>query len=312
MNRILLTGGTGFFGKNILKYIKETDCSFRANVTILSRNPGKFIEQFPELLQDNISFIKGDIRTFSLPDSFCCDYVIHGATEASAKLEKNNPQEMYSVIVDGTRHLLKEIKKVNKATKLLFVSSGGVYGKQPEDLLHIPEDFPCNPTTAYGKGKLEAEKLCLNSEISTSIARCFAFVGPYLPLDTHFAIGNFILNGLRNESIVIKGDGKSLRSYMYSEDLVEWLLKILIDGKDGEVYNVGSDKTVSIAELAETVNECFDNKLKIDILGQPISGASDRYVPSAQKAQRELFLNLSVGLKEAILNTIEFVKTNKT
>ena len=261
MLSILLTGGTGFFGKNILRKLKDD-----VNLTILSRDPDKFVNKFPELIKDsnNVAFIKGDIRDFKLSPDIEFDYVIHGATEASAKLEKENPQEMYSVILDGTKHLLNQITG-RGVKRLLFISSGGVYGRQQPELSHIPETYSPSPLTSYGKGKLEAERLCLGSGISTSIARCFAFAGPYLPLDTHFAIGNFILNGIRNEPIIIKGDGSPYRSYMYADDLVEWLWAILINGKIGEVYNVGSEEAISIADLAHLVSSCFLVKPEVKI-----------------------------------------------
>lgn len=330
---ILLTGGTGFFGKNILRKIDSSNIK----ITILSRNPDNFINEFPELLEGHkVSFIKGDIRNFILPSCEEYDYVIHCATEASAKLEKENPHEMYSVIVEGTKHLLKQISG-RGVGRLLFVSSGGVYGRQSPDLLNIPESYPPNPITSYGKGKLVAENLCLESGIPTSIARCFAFVGPYLPLDTHFAIGNFILNGLRNEPIIIKGDGTPYRSYMYANDLVDWLWTILLKGKSGEVYNVGSEEEISIADLAHLISSCFTPSPEVKILGIPAihhpppttnhdSPSSyqklepstincqlttkfpERYVPSTQKANNELKLKLRVDIKEAILRTIEWYK----
>ena len=304
---ILLTGGTGFFGKNLLLYVRKLNNNFNADIklTVLSRNPNKFITEFPELIEDvNIFFLKGEIRDFRLAKDEIFDYVIHAATTTA---QKNDISEEYSVIVDGTINLLKQIKNKN-IKKILYVSSGGVYGEQPPEISHILESYPPNPITQYGKGKLKAEQLCLDSGIPATIARCFTFVGPYLPLDAHFAIGNFILNGLRNEPIVIRGDGKSVRSYMYSEDLAEWLLKILVDGLNGEVYNVGSDKTVSIAVLAGVVNECFDNKLNIKILGKSVVGASTRYVPSILKAQKNLELKLNTKLKIAILNMIDFYR----
>ena len=298
-----------FFGKNLLLCIRKLNNDFNADIklTVLSRNPDKFITEFPELIEDvNIFFLKGEIRDFRLPKDEIYDYVIHAATTTAPKKDIS---EEYSVIVDGTNNLLKQIESKN-VKKILYVSSGGVYGEQPSEISHITESHPPNPITPYGKGKLKAEQLCLDSGITTTIARCFTFVGPYLPLDAHFAIGNFILNGLRNEPIVIRGDGKSVRSYMYSEDLVKWLFRILIEGKNDEIYNVGSDDAVSIAELAGVVNESFDNKLEIRIFGKPVTGVSNRYIPSILKAKNELDLILHTKLKNAILKTADFYRNN--
>lgn len=203
-----MTGGTGFFDKGLLDRCR----TFNAEWVVLSRNPHAFLPSFPTIrIPSKVTFIPGDIRDFKFPGG-PFDYVIHAATEACTQLERENLDEFYSVIVEGSRRVL-EFSKQAGIRRLLYVSSGGVYGIQPPELSHLPETFPCNPVTVYGKGKWQAEQLCLESGIETVIARGFAFVGPWLPLDAHFAIGNFIGNGLRNEPIQVHGDGTPMRSY---------------------------------------------------------------------------------------------------
>ncbi len=299
--RIFLTGGTGLFGKWLLDFLQALE----VKVVILSRNPA----QFPELGKNsNITFIQGDVRNFSFPSGHF-DYVIHAATEASVKLNQENPDEMVSVIVDGTRRVL-EFSKQAGVKRLLYVSSGAVCGIQPPELSHIPETFPCNPVTAYGKGKLKAEQLCLESDVEAVIARPFAFVGPWLPLDTHFAIGNFIGNCLRDESIEIKGDGTPLRSYMYGTDLAEWLWTILLSGEPSRIYNVGSDDAISISDLARLVRECAGTQNEIIVHGKKVDGALPaRYVPSVERAKKELALCQRVSLPDAIRQTIGWYRS---
>ena len=172
---------------------------------------------------------------------------------------------------------------------------------QPPQVERIPENFPCNPVTAYGKGKLRAEELCLQSSLDCMIARCFAFVGPQMPLDAHFAIGNFIGNCLRNEPIVIKGDGTAIRSYMYSTDLTEWLLTILVKGSKGNAYNVGSDDAISISDLAHKVRRVLSAENPVEIKKPRLDGClPSRYLPSIEKAKTLLSLELRVGLEKAI------------
>lgn len=301
-SRIFLTGGTGFFGKWLLGLFQTLELE----VVVLSRDPAGFITQFPVYGENpRITFVQGDVRDFSFPPGHF-DYVIHAATETRSTLEQENPDELYSVIVDGTRRVL-DFSRQAGAKRLLYVSSGAVYGIQPPELSHIPETFPCNPVTVYGKGKLEAEKMCVHSGVETVIARCFAFVGPWLPLNAHFAIGNFIGSCLRNETIRINGDGTPLRSYMYGSDLAEWLMAILLKGCSGEVYNVGSEKVVSIAELAHVVRSLAGTDNAIEIARQPVPGhQAPRYVPSVQKITMELAVALKVSLEEAIEKTIHY------
>lgn len=298
MNRILITGGTGFFGKSILDY-RQRHPNFLADdeITILSRHPEIFIAANPTLAnQPGISFIPGDVRTFDFStfQHFNFSTLIHAATPAVTTLPDD---EMYSTIVDGTRHII-DFAKLCGATRILFTSSGAVYGPQTAA---VNEDAPTNPVTAYGRGKIAAERLCTESGIPTKIARCFAFTGPYLNRHIHYAIGNFIQDCLDGKDIVIKGDGTSLRSYLYADDLVEWLFAILDRGESGRPYNVGSPNWLSIRELAEFVKSAIGANNDIRILDTPTPNQPpSAYVPDTARAESELGLRVTVTLSEAI------------
>ena len=229
----------------------------------------------------------------------------HAATPASAALERDDPAEMYSIIVDGTRRVLEFARRCG-AEKLLLTSSGAVYGVQPPELEQIAETFPTAPVTAYGRGKAEAERLCLESGIPAVIARCFAFVGPYLPLDAHFAAGNFIRDALAGRPIVIRGDGRPYRSYLYASDLVKWLWTLLDRGEAGRVYHVGSGRAVSIAELARIAAGLVEPALPVEVLSPAGEGLPPRYVPDISRAGRELGLRVETDLEEALRLTFEF------
>ena len=302
--KIFLTGGTGFFGKSILDMLKD---GFRSDTefVILSRDPQKFLNAYPQYISlSNVRFIQGDVLDFEFPqEKFDC--IIHAATPAVTTLARG---EMRRIIIGGTQRVL-EFAESCGAKKLLFTSSGAVYGPQG-DCKNVPEDFPCNPATEYGIAKLDAEKLCIDSGIPAYIARCFAFVGPHLARDIHFAIGNFIENALNNEDIIIKGDGTAFRSYLYADDLVEWLFAILEKGQPSRPYNVGSPHGLSIADLAKEVSRCIGNTSEIKILTQPVPGQPvSRYVPDTARAEKELGLKINFSLSEAITQTVAKIKS---
>lgn len=316
--KILLTGGTGFFGKWLLESflfaIKE--CALDIRIYILSRNPEAFNVRFPHLCQNTcFTYLKGDVTDFKFPELHV-DYIIHAATEASAKLNIEQPLVMIDSIINGTRNVLEFARK-NNVKRMLYISSGAVYGVQPDGLKGFPEDYsgspnPLIPSSAYAEAKRTAELLCAcyskQYQIEIPVARCFAFVGPYLDLDAHFAIGNFIRNGLNGENIIIKGNGKPLRSYMYAADLVIWLLHILMLGKSAEAYNVGSDEVVSIKELAYKVADFFPG-LKVEVLNQSnLTDRNQNYIPDIQKAVKTFKLNKPIRIDESILKTIQYYK----
>jgi len=108
-------------------------------------------------------------------------------------------------------------------------------------------------------------------------------------------------NCLDGKPIVIDGDGTPLRSYLYADDLIEWLFAILERGESGRSYNVGSDRAVSIRELAETVRAALGSKSEIIVKGTPKTGAAPSvYVPSIARAREELGLEVKIALEDAI------------
>ncbi len=312
--RIFITGGTGFFGCWLLESFiwANEKLNLKARATVLTRAPDAFRIKAPHLARNEaVTLISGDVRTFEFPkETF--SHIIHAATESSSKLSNENPLVMLDTIIEGTRQTL-DFAKICGARKFLLTSSGAVYGKQPPDMTHVPEDYsgapdPMDPKSAYGQGKRIAEHLCaLYADLSLEIkiARCFAFVGPYLPLDVHFAIGNFIRDGLNGGPIVIKGDGTPYRSYLYAADLAIWLWTILFKGQSCRPYNVGNDLSMAVGKLADAVAQIFTSKPSVRILKTANSSKPiERYVPSIKRVSSELSLQPLINLQTGIQQTI--------
>jgi nucleoside-diphosphate-sugar epimerase len=317
--RLFLTGGTGFFGCWLVESFCHVnrELALGAQVTILSRDPAKFRAKCPHLANDaSIALHSGDVRDFDFPPGEF-SHIIHAATETTAKPGANDPLGTLSTILAGTERALQFAFKCG-AQKFLLTSSGAVYGRQPAEITHLPETYlggpdPADPASDYGEGKRAAEVMCAlyqksaaanGASFEAKIARCWAFCGPHLPLDAHFAIGNFIGDAIAGRAISIGGDGTPRRSYLYAADLAIWVWTILFRGPALVPINVGSAHDVSIRELAEAVAATLAPPTPIHVAKQAVLGAlPSRYVPSVQRAETLLGLRQIVSLEDAIRRT---------
>lgn len=311
--RIFLTGGTGFFGCWLLETFLAANDAFGldAGITVLSRSTEGFRQRSPHLANHRVvELVAGDVREFPFPAGEF-RYVLHAATE-SVPRQDLRPQDMLATIVDGTRRCLA-FAEMHGTRKFLLTSSGAVYGPQPTGMSHIPEEYPgapnaASPAAAYGEGKRLAELLCAmtaaESGMECKIARCFAFVGPHLPLDAHFAIGNFLRDAMHGGPIRIQGDGTPRRSYLYAADLAIWLWTMLLRAPSMRPYNVGSGQDRSIREIAEAVARVLDPGMEIQVAQAAVPGtAVHRYVPRVEAAIRELEVPEGIPLEDAIRRT---------
>lgn len=308
--KILITGGTGFFGINLInsfKHLIEKN-DLKCELFVLSRNATNVLSKNQKLGNTTfIHFINHNICEPLIINSDI-DVVIHCATSASKEINDNYFDEMSRTIINGTINVLDLC--VEKNAELLFVSSGAVNGIHKNNKKINPTDYtPFNPLGSnytYHLGKICAENLCYNYarkyNLNIKIARCFAFVGPYLPLDKHFAIGNFIKSVLEKKQIIIKSEGASIRSYLYSADLIIWLLKTLTNGKNLKPYNIGSSEEISILELASLVSKFGDNK----VLVEGNKEVPTFYVPNVDQTLNDLNISSFLNIETSISNTLKW------
>lgn len=311
VSSLLIIGGSGFFGKSIL------DAYHRGNlekwdiqkIIVMSRNAEKLITSNPELIDKKVTLVNSDISTCeNIPDA---DYILHLAASSNALDYSINPEKEKLNIIYGTSNFCRLIKKRNnKNLKILYVSSGAVYGREKIGLKPIKENDEFLQTCKIDENKKYYTEAKRNSEIeilelsnlgfNVSIARCFAFIGKYLPRDRHFAVGNFIQQGMNGGPIIVKAEGLVYRSYMHTDDLVFWLMEIMTKStQKNSIYNVGSDETIEIGELAKKVSNIFNVEL---VYLNMRTKNFDFYVPSIEKAKKELNLFLSINLNDAIIN----------
>lgn len=309
--RLFITGGTGFFGKWLLETFAyaNRELSLHAKAVVLSRNPARFLAEMPHLAnEDCLEYVQGDVTSFAFPQGDF-QWVIHGAAELGTRPNDRDPVHILDIAIGGTRRVL-DLAARGGCAGFLLTGSGAAYGRQPSNLTHVSEDYsgapdPMDANMAYGQGKRLAEHLChiycQDRRVPARIARCFAFVGPHLPLEGHFAIGNFLRDALAGGPIRVEGDGTACRSYLYASDLMVWLWTILVRGKCSYPYNVGSDEAITIANLAERIAKLSNTTAIVARAATP-GAAVSRYVPCVRRAH-ELDLVRRIDLDAAIERT---------
>lgn len=311
---LLLTGGTGFFGKWLLALLYELNRQGAGiEVSLVSRDPSRFLAQQPEYQGCPwLHWLVGDVRELRQLPGRPVDLILHAAADTSAAAHAD-PLTLFDSIVGGARRVL-ELAVADGAQRILLVGSGAQYGAMPA--VGVTEEHPgacvSNASgSAYGEAKRAQETLgAIYAErygIDVIMTRCFAFSGPGIPLDAHFAIGNFVRDALCAEAVVLNSSGEVLRSYLHGADLAGWLLALLSRGESGGVYNVGSDQAVSVAELARQVIERVAPGKPLRILGRPDASGRSFYVPDISRA-RQLCLDVWTPLEASIDSMAEWAR----
>lgn len=316
MASLLLIGGTGFFGKSFLDSFQRGGLEDWGvdRLIAMSRHADKLRTVAPQLLDERVQLINADICT--VDSLLSADYVIHAAASTDARDYMAKPESERKNIQAGVYNYCRLAPKFHARSKIVYVSSGAVYGVQPADKSFLEEndlsinlqDMPEHKRD-YAIAKRDAEaavKTLCKQGLAVNIARCFAFVGPWLPRDQHFAIGNFIEDGLQGRAIQVKANHPVYRSYMHADDLVTWLMTMAENADTKcEAFNVGSDCAVDMGELAQLVAGLFG----VEVSAPPHSEIKiDRYIPSIQKAKDKLGLSLKLGLADAIRSTIDHIR----
>ncbi len=323
--RVLITGATGFVGSWMVESAAYANRRHGAGLRIfaLAHSEADEPRQVSDLAQlDGVTVLYGDIRTLDLgalrtqnDAASGFDAVIHAAIAVDATTIAANPIPTLETAVEGTRRVL-DLARAAGTKRFLFLSSGAVYGAAPPQLHRLPESYlggpdQTDPRAVYAEGKRTGEMMCACAtrahKLETVIARLFAFVGPHLPIDRHYAVGNFMRDALAGGPVVVGSDGTPVRSYMYAADMAVWLWALLVRGEAGRAYNVGAEREITIAELAALVAAAADPPCAVSVRGRSVPGAArDRYLPDARLARELLGLRETVALEDAIARTMRW------
>ena len=319
---LVITGASGFVGtwltlSWVAAHKKFSGCG---QLLITSRNPQSLIPLAKVVNpRSPVTILASDIRNLHIPSDFRNGNLIHAATPASAALNSNDPAAMLKVIIEGQERVLAEAIRMNN--KVLFLSSGAVYGRQPLDVERLTETWEGAPpisdsNSAYHEGKRVAELMgniaATKQGLHFVTARLFAFIAPFLPLGTHFAAGNFIQDAVNSNQIEIKSGGGSIRSYLYATDLCASLWALQARGQTMRAYNVGSEQEVSIRNLAIEVVNCTNKEAQVMVNGIDTSENVTRYVPSIERIRKEIGFSQSVPLEQSLSRTSTWLKETET
>jgi len=317
---VVLTGATGFFGSWLLALFETLNTAgVDIQVFAVSRNPEIFLEAETQYKESRwLTWIRCDLEKdgSALKAIKKCDYILHAATD-TASLGSSNQSLALWQIIEMWRSIISAEKTLGNP-KILLISSGAVYGKLTEN--GAQDDQPWlishdDSRSAYAIGKRFCEESAVLETMYNSsritIARCFSFFGPGLPLGKSYAIGNFIRDIISGQEIHIKGNGSAIRSYMHVADLCIWLLNLLIKGQIGEAYNVGSETPISMAQLAELVKQISTSDVQIRVDGAPTSSlAPSIYFPLTPKASA-LGLKITQTLMQGLREMANYAATSE-
>ena len=290
MRNLTIIGGSGSIGKSFIDAYQRGNLKFKINkLNILSRNPKIIYKEINKPLR-KIKLLQGDVANLKkLPSS---ELIIYASEPADVQRYSRKIVNKYIKVIKNFCRLVRKKKNI----KILYISSGSIYGKN-----NMKKKYRYyNDLKKFSENEI---KKLSKLGLKTSIARCFSFIGPHLPLNSNYAIGNFILDGFNEKKINVNANTKVYRSYLFSDDLVNWLLRInLNSNKNCPIYNVGSDKKIEIKDLAKIIGNLFskDIKIKKKINDKKI----DLYVPNINKIKKKLNVKITYNLKEAIISTI--------
>jgi len=335
--KILFTGGAGFLGYeflHLLASIGDEDGRIPVDLTIyenFSRGRKSWLSKLSE--QSNVSLVEHDI-TDPLPECIpMFDYIIHAASIASPVFYRKNPIETIDANVNGLRHLLDYARKRGDRGKpilgMLFFSTSEIYGDPSPDAIPTPESYrglvSCTgPRACYDESKRLGETLCVNFSqqygIPIKVARPFNNYGPGLSINDRRVIPDLARDMLDGQDLVLLSDGLATRTFCYITDAISGYVKVLVSGRSGESYNIGTEEPeISMRQLAQMVAEI--GKGELGYKGKVVfSESSDleyltdnpnRRCPNISKARIELMFSPKVNLQDGLKKSILWYSKNK-
>lgn len=297
----LITGGTGFFGRWLAEscaFLEEKTNRRNRYFLISRQDQGAILEKIPCLRSPYFELVRHDLER-PLPKALSADYVVHAAADvASIKAGRTN----FSSMLYATHHIVDAVQEAKP--RFLYVSSGGVYRVQ--DGAAETAETVLAGVNSYGEAKRASEQYVEEHIQNFCVVRCFSFVGPFA--DPSMAVMQMLEQKVLENRVSVRNP-RTIRSYMHARDLAAGLLILLLSGTHHRLYNLGSDKSVSLGNLGAKIGQLasfgqvtFETGTDADAL----AGAA--YVPDTTRIRQEIPGVVSLDLDEALVKTFDFLK----
>jgi dTDP-glucose 4,6-dehydratase len=312
---LVVTGGSGFVGvwlSTLCTYLNDKH-NFGIELVLTARRKARLDDSAPHLTgRRDMRFVAADIRQFiDIPAA--ASWIIHATGSPDNRAHVGNPMETMDVISAGTYRVLRTAEQCLNFRMLVNLSSAAVYGSQPAELDALPEDFigrvdPATMPSAYAEAKRYGEALCASarsqSRTPVVIARPFTFIGPFQALDAPWAINNFLHAALRQQPLKIQGDGNTRRSFLYGSDAAFLLLRMLVGGTNGSVFNVGHPDAIALNDLAALVVRKSGLPLEIKTNTAGGRAATAHLVPDMTRANQAFDFKPAFSIADSVERTL--------
>ena len=293
--RILLIGGHGFIGSNLIKkFNREFD------FVVISSKKGI---DTGDIKTEYISVTNKKI--VKIIETLNPDIIIHLAALSGLKKCENDPKKAFEVNVTGTKNIVEGCLKTN--AKLIFISSREVYGSTINEKSN--EDDMLNPDNIYGQTKVNAEKIIQNAaknfELNYVILRLTNVYGP----GSNSGVNRIIRESLSKEKILVNG-GEQILNFIFIEDVIELIYLVILNNKlSKQILNIGSNDTSSLKKFVELLEELLNDPINVQY-GEKPSFESLFFCPDIKKQQNILGYDFKYSLKEGIIKTLQYMRIN--
>jgi nucleoside-diphosphate-sugar epimerase len=312
---LVVTGGSGFVGlwlATLCAHLNDRH-NFGVSLVLTARRKTRLEQIAPHLSnRKDIRFAAVDIRQFiEIPPA--ASWIIHATGTPDARIHAGSPMETMDVISAGTYRVLRAAEQCLNLRMLVNLSSASVYGSQPAELDALPEDYvgrvdPAYTPSAYAEAKRFGEALCASARSQSRtplvIARPFTFIGPFQALDAPWAINNFFHAALHRQPLKILGDGNTRRTFLYGSDVAFLLLRALVAGRNGDIFNIGHPDAITLRDLAKLVVKASGQPLEIKTNTEGGRAAHAHLVPDMTRATEKLGFKPAIALADAIERTL--------